>query len=875
MDRLRGWLKQLRAALLPGRVEREMHDELAFHVDQETKRNQALGMTPAAARRAARLSFGAAEHVKDELRTAGLRGILAEAGRDLRHARRALRRRPSFAIAVVATLGLGIGVSTAMYSVVHAVVLRPLPYPDSDRLVAVWETYPSWRGRPVLGELWDRIGLAWPDYEQWRRQQQSFDAVAVFHRVRMTVTGAGAAEVLEVGRSSASLWPLLGSTPLAGRTFAIHEEGPGAPAVAVLSHELWRRRFAEDAAVVGRTLHLDGRPFSIVGVLEPDFRFSGEQGPPADVWIPAGSAELPMGEDNHSFSAIGRLRRDVTIGTAADEAAALFRGDRPVNARGASLRPYHDEVVGSARPPLLLLLGGTVVLLLIACLNGAALIAGDAARREREVATRRALGATRARVVRQFVAESLALSVAAVLAGIAVAAGGVPVLVSLAPFDLPRVHEIGLDAGVLGFALLAALATTLVSSAASIFVLERRRAAGGLQPASWRATAPGRRAQPIFVGLQVLLLSVLVTAAALLGRSLLGIRAVDPGFATSNLLTFAAEVPASRFETRAQLAAYYERLVDALRIVPGVAAVTGVSTGPFADGSESTSVGIEGLPERAAKPEMQRRVVLPDYVETMGLRIVDGAIPAATDARSVAVSETMASRLWPGARAIGRRISLRDVWYTVDAVVSDVRDRALADAPQGTYYVSLAAAREDSPRMRLMLRTVEDPRPLSAQVRETATAVDPAIPMSRVATMAALMAESLSGERYRALLTGLFAAASLLLAAVGIFGVTLRQALRRRREFAVCLALGAKPAGLLAGTLGRTAAGAGAGLAAGLAIAAALMPRLTPYLHDVSARDTVTYAATAMVLLFASLAAAAIPAVRAAQVNVVDVLRED
>jgi predicted permease len=874
MDRLKGWLKQVRAALRPGRADREMREELQFHIEQETRLNLRRGMSEARARRTALVAFGAAERVKDDLRTAGLRGLAGELGRDLRHGLRGLRRRPSLAFAVIATLGLGLGVSTAMYSVVHAVVVRPLPYPESDRLVAVWETYPGWRGRPVLGDFWDRVGLAWPDFEAWRAHQRSFEAVAVFSRTWMTESNGDAAEVVNVARASSSFWDVAGIRPSIGRVFT--SDGPGAPAQAVLSHRYWQRRFGADPAAIDSLLRLNQRLFTVAAVLDPDFNLSGEEGVPADIWIPAGSAGMPMGEDNHSFNGIGRLRRDVPLAAATEESAALLRGDRPATSRGASLLFYQDEVIGTSRQPLLLLLGATGLLLLIACVNVGALMAGDTARREHEVATRRALGATGGRLARQFTAEALALSLAAGVLGVATAAVLVPGLVALAPPDLPRAGEIAMQPGVFAFALLAALVTTLVCSTTSIAVARRRGYAAGPQ-ASSRTIAAGRRGQPVFVGVQLVILTIMLTGAALLGRSLFAVRAIDPGFVASNLLTATIDVPPSRFEDRAGLVDYYRRVVEAVRAIPGIVAVSGVSTSPFAGGGESTSVGIEGLPEDAAKPEMQRRVVLPGYFEAMGIRVLSGSLDAAPGAPIVAVDEAMAARLWPGQSVIGKRISLRDNWYTVEAVAADVRDQALTASPQGTYYVTQPAAREDSRRMRLMVRTHADVDAaiVAEQVRAATRAVDPSIPMSAQATMESLMAQSVASERYRALLASTFAAASIILAAAGIFGVTLRVVQRRRREFGVRLALGARPGSLLARALLRTAAGAGIGLALGLALSVLLMPALAPYLHDLSTRDASTYAATAVLLFVVSLAASALPARGATRLNVVEVLREE
>ena len=874
MDRLRGLIKHIRGALRSTAAERDMRDELAFHLDQEAERNRRRGMTPTEARRRALLAFGSAEAVKEEMRGAGVRGLIAEALRDLRHAMRGIRRRPTLALAVMVTLGLGIGISTAMYSVVHAVVVRPLPYPQAERLVAVWETYPGWRGRPMLGDMWDRIGLAWPDYEVWRANQRAFEEVAVFAGARLTATGGATPELIRVGRASGSLWSLLGVSPASGRLFPEAESGPGADSVAVISHEFWHRQFGGDRGAIGRALLLGDRPFTIVGVLAHDFRFAGEQGRPMDVWIPAGAAGMPVGEDNHSFAGMGRLRHSVSIETAATEAERLFLGSRKPGSRGASLLPYLDQVVGTSRRPLLVLLAGTVVLLLIACVNAAALLAGDAARRHREVATRRALGASRGRIIRQFLSEALALSLASAAVGVGIVAAGVPALVALAPPDLPRLQEVGISGGILVFALAAALLTTLVCSATSVLVIARRRQDGG-GAASLRVTSGGRRLQPVFVAVQLALLTVLVTAGVLLGRSLLAVRAIDPGFATANVLTAVINAPAARFADRAELVAFYQRLLREVEAVPGVATVSAVSIAPFGDGSESTSVGFEGLPENAPKPEMERRVVLPGFFDLMRIPVRSGVARLEGGAPNVVVSESMAARLWPDRSALGQRISLRDHWYTVEGVVADVRDQALDRTPQGTYYISQQAGREASPRMRLLMRTRVDPAAVAGDVRRTVSRVDSTIPVGEIATIESLMARSLSADRYRTLLVSVFAGAALVLAAVGIFGVTLRVMLRRRREFGVRLALGARPARLVFGTLGATTAGAVAGLSLGTAIAALAMPAVGEYLYELGARDTASYVGSAAFLLLVSLAATAIPAIGAARLNVVEVLREE
>jgi hypothetical protein len=334
-------------------------------------------------------------------------------------------------------------------------------------------------------------------------------------------------------------------------------------------------------------------------------------------------------------------------------------------------------------------------------------------------------------------------------------------------------------------------------------------------------------------------------------------------------------VPFSRFEAREALVDFYRRLAERVGVIPGVEAVSGVSVAPFGDGGESTSVGFEGLPENSAKPEMQRRVVLPGFFDVMqipvrhGTAVLDGRLP------TVAVSETMAARLWPGLRAVGQRISLRDVWFTVEGVVADVRAQALNAVPQGTYYIAQETGREATPRMRLLVRTGDNAEAVPAALRRVIAEVDSTIPVGEVATINALLERSLASERYRTVLVNVFAGASLLVAAVGIFGVTLRLMLRRRRELGVRLALGARPGRLAAKALGLTMAGAAAGLGIGAGLAALALPTLSAYLYQLPARDPATFAASAALLFVVSLGASAIPVVGALRMNVVEVLRED
>lgn len=777
----------------------------------------------------------------------------------------------------VATLGLGVGVCTAVFSVLDGVVFRPLPYEGSDRIVRVWETYPEWRGRPILQDSWDRIALAWTDYDAWRTGQRTFETVAAYDAVEMVTTGSGSPARLSVGLASVSLFPLLGTRPSEGRLFLSGEDGPGAPQLAIVSSELTVRLWGASNEAIGRTIGLDGIPFVVVGVLPPEMRFAAAGSDPPDLWIPLGSTSTPLSEENHFLSGVGKLRDGVELEMALQETEVLLRRGRSPETLGARIVPLYDVVVGEARPPLLLLMGAAAFLLLMTCANVAALFAGESGSREREVATRTALGGRRGRILRQLLVETLVLCSLAVACGVLIAQGLTTGLVLLAPPELPRLDEVVIDGRVLFFSAGVGVAIALVFGLLRSAALSRVPPLTLLQQGGRHSVRGRGRSHATLVGVQLALATLLLTAATLLGRSLLQVAALEPGFSTDRLLTALIEIPESRYPESFEVTEFFGRLQSRLESEATVSAVGGISTVPFSGRMETTSVRPDGLSPDEPSLEAERRVILPGTLEALGVPLVTGRLgPVSSDVPTVVVSEALARRFWPDGSALDGGIALRDRRYSVVGVVGDLRDRDLREVSEGAYYVPIDVARDGPPRrMHLVVRTVGNAADGEALLRAAVAELDPELPVSEVSTMDGLIGRSLASERYRTIMINVFSAVALLLVAVGIFGVTVRSAVRRRRELAVRAALGATPRDLMVHSLVPTLPAAAMGMAVGLVLSLAGAPLLTRFLDGLPSRDLPSYLLSATLLLSVTLVAAWLPSRKAARSTIVAALAEE
>ena len=716
---------------------------------------------------------------------------------DLRYALRSLRRSPGFAAAAVLTLALGIGGTTATFTVVDTVLLRPPLWVSPDRLVNVWTTYPHWRGQESLDAFWDRIGLSFPEYEDWAADVTLFSGTAAYTARQMTLAEESGSERVMVGVATASLTGVLGVEPVRGRWFRRGEDVTR-ERVAVLSDGFWRRRFGSDPSVLGESLVLDDERFVVIGVLPAGFAlrnvFAGGGTGEHDVWLPIAWGGDITRRGDRSFDAIGRLADGATVEAALEESEPILRGDLPPERRGARMQTRADVEVGRMRAPLVLLLAASGVLLLIACGNVATMLLGESLSRRSEIATRAALGAGRRRIVRQLLTESVVLGFVSAAVG-AVAAGVITRgIVSLGP-QLPVAREVALSPRALLVASGLGVVTGIVFGLAPATVVRRSDLATAMRRGGRGARRRDRRLQEVVIVLEVALTMVLLVSGGLLTRTVLNLSTVDPGFSTLGLAVVGVTGSGQRFTAERLEASYADALANA-RSLPGVTDVGGVNTLPLFGPPSSTSLEIEGAAPPTGNdpgPEAQRRIVFPGYHQAMQIPLVEGRLLESADGPSsrlvVVVSRRFAEVYWPGESAIGRRIRHDRRWWSVVGVVGDVRHASLAEEPVATYYVPYAQAPMRG--MTLVARVDRDPSALLTALRDAVWSADPDVAITGVHTMSGLAADAAEAERYRALLTTVFAVMAAILAAVGVFGVTARALARRRAEMGVRLAMGA------------------------------------------------------------------------------------
>jgi len=793
---------------------------------------------------------------------------------DLRYAFRTLAKTPGFAFIVVLTLALGIGANTAIFSVVNGVLLTPLPYKDPSRLVVVWESKGT-SNHNVVNPA---------NYMDWHDRATSFSGLALLSWAGLTFTGDEAERVQ--GRAvTPDFFGVLGATPLLGRTFTAEESRPHSPRVIVLSEALWRRRFGADRAIVGRAVAVAGGTARVVGVMPASFRpmpLGHEQ-----YWEPMPLDWSNRGRNGRYAMVLGRLRDGVTIERAQTEMSRIARqleSDAPNFDTGwsATVVPLMEQVVGVAQRTILVVLGAVSLVLLIACANVANLMLARAASRERELAVRAALGASRWRLVRQALVESVILALAGGAAGALLASWGVHLLVRAAPPEVPRIDDIRLDLTVLAV-------TGLLSMAAGVLfglpaALSRSGAAiQGLHAATTRTTAgvPAARLRGALVIAQMSLAIVLLVGAGLLVRSLQRLIAVDPGFDPANISAVTITLPDATYPDSLRRVAFYERLLERVRTMPGVQSAGIISWLPMTPGNAVTSLTVVGRPEPAPgqKPTAAIRIVDPGYFDAMRIPLKRGRSLAPSDRLGsvpvAVISEAMVRKLWPGEDPIGQHVKVEwwheNVSVEIVGVVGDSRHDGLDAEIQPTLFYPFA--QESQGGMSLVLRSTLPPATLTRMVRAAVSEMDKSLPVADAVTMYHHIAEMMADRRYPAFVLGLFAALALTLAAVGIYGVLSYTVGQRTREIGVRLALGARPADVLRTVLGGglrlTLSGVAlGGMAAGLAAGA-----LGKLLYDVHPLDPVTFAMVILVLVGVALLAMAAPARRAARVDPMVALR--
>ncbi len=863
---LHSLLARVQALWRTDAIHREIDEELQFHMDMRTEENMRQGMTPAAARRDAEQRFGAQLRIKERGYDVRGGGWLEACWQDVRFGARMLRKKPSFTLIAVTALALGIGANTAIFSVVNAVLLRPLPYKDADRLLIASISPPDFRDLKESTQVFDQLAL-------WGTNQYN---AAVNSESKQTLGATVSPNFLS----------LLG-TPALGRTFTAEDDREP---LAVISHDLWQTRYGGEPQVLGRAINLNGKPHTIVGIMPPEFQFPNQA---TKLWVTYGSAmaAAPQQGENRQlriFRAVGHLKPGVTPAQVQAELDALSQRlaqQYPKTNEGVRLEftPMYERIVGNVRPALVVLLGTVGFVLLIACANVANLTLARMTAREREIAIRLALGARRWRVARQLLTESLLLAVLGGVFGLLLARWLIDLLPRLNPGDVPRVSAIGINPTVLLFTLAVSVAAALFFGAFPAWQSTRSDINHSLKEGG-RGTLgspKGRRLRGALVVTEIALSLVVLVGAGLLINSFTRLLRTDAGFVPEQLLS--VQVAFVGYKDPQQRARVAHEIIERLKAVPGVRAVGGGTGLPPITPQRGTRFAVQGLPnDNAEERGAYLLAISPDYFRALGTPLYEGRPfgerDEVTAPKVVIINRALARRLFPNETAIGKRVQLvnpeqTEEWREVVGVVGDVRYSGLDDPGEAAIYTPFA----QTPGLwnYVMLRTDVPPQNVIAAVRQTVAAVDPALEAANPQTMEQLIAQSVAQPRfYTVLLTG-FALLALMLAAVGIYGVISYSVSQRTHEIGVRLALGAQRGDVLKLVVGQGMVLALGGIAIGLAAAYTVTRVMTNLLYGVTATDPATYAATALVLLVVALAACYLPARRAMRLDPLIALRHE
>jgi putative ABC transport system permease protein len=811
--------------------------------------------------------------------------------KDLRYGVRMLLKHPGVSAIAVITLALGIGANTAIFSVVNAVMLRPLPYKNPERLVSLWAKvagHGRWRTTPA-------------NFLDWKKQNTSFENMAAFGSSSMTLTGDGEPEQLFGTRAGAGYFSTVGVEPMLGRSFLAEEYEPGKGQAVILGYAFWQRRYGANAGIINKTIILDGRPYTITGVMPPgvypvwpttsgkiSFDESQEQ-----FWTPMSfNAEWAAVRTAHVLGAVGRLRPGITVEQAQAEMntiGARIEHQYAVNkGEGIIVNPFMNELVGNVRPALLTLLGAVGLVLLIACANIAGLLLAQHAARSKEIAIRAALGAGRARLVRQFFLEGLLLTMLGTTAGIALARFSIDGMVKFIPREIPRLNQVHLDLRVLGFTLLLSLITCLVFGLAPAWHVAKPDLQSTLEQGG-RTSGPGasrQRFRQLLVVFQVSMAVMLVIGAGLLIKSFWRLQQVDPGFKAENVLSLGLTLPQSKYPDAPQVNSFYSQLIERISGLPGVESVAIAYDHPLsADWIDSFLIEGKPTPPTGEQPAANFEPVSWDYFRTVAAQIISGRQFTAQDDQDhpgvVIVNEAFARRFFPNEQALGQRIQPGPpgrIWkgqrlksFEIIGIAQNVKSTGLNAESEPTYYVPAAQAPLQD--MMILVRTMNDPTALVPALRHAVWTIDPNQPITNINTLEKLVSDSIAQPRLNMLLMGLFGALAMILSAVGIYGLLSYSVTQRTQEMGIRMALGARTADVLKLILKQGMILMLIGEAIGLAGAFALTRLIRGLLFGVTATDAPTFIAVVGVLSVVAFLACYLPARRATKVDPLVALR--
>jgi putative ABC transport system permease protein len=885
-SRFRSWMQ---AIMRRSHVENEMDAELRFHIEACAEDLVRSGVARAEAMRQARLEFGGLERAKEECREARGVNLVETLVQDMRYGARMLRKSPGFTAVAVLTLALGIGANTAIFSVINATLLKPLPYPSADRLVLVWQMY---------GPNPDDINIvSAPNMHDVEKENDVFESMAFFDSAGKGYNLAEGKDAERVSgvRVSSKFFDVLGTKPLVGRSFLPEEEARGKDHEVVLSYGLWERRFAGDAALVGKSIRIDGESYTVVGVMPRAFEFQFWS-KARELWVPVGYTEGDQERGSNSFVAIARLKPGVTLAQAKTEMDTIGRRlsneypqeDPGMSVTVTSLGTFEME---DLKATLLALLAAVGFVLLIACVNVANLLLARCAGRQKELAIRGALGATRRRLVQQLITESVLLGFLGGAAGLIVAYASLNVVKPFLPAGMEflpfrQVGAIAMDGRVFLFALTLSCLTGLLFGIMPALGTQRDRMSAPLKEGGGRGltSAGGNRLRHALVAAEVALALVVLAGAGLMIDSMARLLGIDPGFNPKNVLIMDVSTAQKELYNGPPADAHFcEELAEHIGAIPGVVSVSSVSHLPFR-GRAGRGFAIEGEPDPGPENRASANygVACPNFFRTMGIVIMEGREFTDQDTTSapgvIVINQTMARRYWPKQDAIGKRIKIGPLdsdapWLTVAGVVGDFRHDGLDQKPRPYFYRPYTQA--GWPTMTIAVRTASSPVAFENPVKQALARASADYPASDVQTMEQIVRDSLGSRPFAMLLLGTFASLALLLSAVGIAGVAGYSVVQRTQEIGIRMALGAQPRDVLNLVLGRSMLWTFGGLAAGMVGAIGLTRLLSGLLYGVRPTDPVILGGTAVLLAIVALAACYIPARRAMRVDPMVALRHE